>query len=253
MKIRLYSDLHLEFSPFNPPDAVADLVVLAGDIHVGVKGVEWALEQSFGCPVLYVLGNHEFYGKSYPGLIHKMKLLAQGSPIHVLENESIEIDGVRFHGATLWTDFELFGDAPMAGFECQQVMNDFRKIRKEPSYSKLRAMDAAAIHQRSIAWLGRSLHGSTAATNVVVSHHAPGLGSVNEEYHSSVLSAAYASDLASFISEHRPDYWLHGHTHSCCDYQIGTCRVICNQRGYHNGEIDGFIPDGIITIHENPN
>ncbi len=60
MKIRLYSDLHLEFGPFDPPDAAADLVVLAGDIHVGVKGVEWALEQKFGCPVLYVLGNHEF-------------------------------------------------------------------------------------------------------------------------------------------------------------------------------------------------
>jgi len=26
--------------------------------------------------------------------------------------------------------------------------------------------------------------------------------------------------------------WTHGHTHEDFDYEIGTCRVVCNPRGY---------------------
>lgn len=224
------------------------MVVLAGDIHVGVKGIEWAIAQNFGCPVIYVLGNHEYYGHSYPGLIGKAKEAAAGTAVHVLENSSVEIDGVRFHGATFWTNFELFGDARLTGFHCQQVMNDFKKIRKEPSYSKIRAMDLAAIHNHSIAWLRRSLQASKSGLNVVISHHAPSLKSVHEMYSGDMTSAAYASNLETFITELQPDYWFHGHTHSSSDYEIGNCRVICNPRGYKGEENIHFRPASTIVL-----
>ncbi|MDO9519354.1 MAG: metallophosphoesterase [Pseudohongiella sp.] len=248
MKIRLYSDLHLEFGPFDPPEENADVVVLAGDIHVGVKGIEWAINQNFGCPVLYVLGNHEYYGQSYPSLIGKAKAAAAGTTIHVLENESVEIDGIRFHGVTLWTDFELLGDAPLAGFHCQQVMNDYKKIRKEPSYSKVRSMDLAAIHQHSKAWLRRSLQTSNSKKDVVISHHAPSIKSVSEMYWDDMTSAAYASNLESFITQLQPDYWFHGHTHSSNDYEVGNCRIVCNPRGYKGEENFEFVAAGTIEL-----
>src|SRR5690606_38950499 len=109
-----------------------------------------------------------------------------------------DIDGIRFHGATLWTNFELFGDPRVAGYECQQKMNDFRRIRKEPSYSKLLARDVSGIHHRSLKWLGESLRCSDKAVNVVVTHHAPSLRSVPIHYQSDIVSAAYASNLESF-------------------------------------------------------
>jgi predicted phosphodiesterase len=61
MRIRVLSDLHLEFREWNPPKADADVVVLAGDIHVGVKGIEWARRSFPAIPIVYVPGNHEFY------------------------------------------------------------------------------------------------------------------------------------------------------------------------------------------------
>lgn len=157
MKLQLFSDLHLEFGDFSPESKSADIVILAGDIHIGTKGIEWALAQQFGCPVLYVLGNHEYYGQKYPGLIQKLKTAAEGTSVYVLENDFFELDGVGFHASTLWTDFRLYGNPAHAGYLSQQVITDFKKIRMEPLYSRVRAIDLAAIHSHSLNWLGKSL------------------------------------------------------------------------------------------------
>ena len=42
MRIRILSDLHLEMGEWTPPALPADVVVLAGDIHVGTRGIDWA-------------------------------------------------------------------------------------------------------------------------------------------------------------------------------------------------------------------
>lgn len=248
MKIRLYSDLHLEHESFNADTRGVDVIVLAGDIGVGTKGVDWILNQRFSCPAIYVLGNHEFYKHRYPSLIRKVKERATGSNIHVLENESIEVDGVRFHGATLWTNFELFGHPISAGRECQNKMNDFRKIRKELSFSRMRALDAAMIHHQSLRWLADSLRTSTNAVNIVVTHHAPSLKSVPTLYQSDVVTAAYASDLSQFISDHEPNWWLHGHLHNSSNYQLGGCTILCNPKGYKGEMNEQFDPSFFFEV-----
>ena len=86
----------------------ADVVILAGDVNIGTKGIEWIKSAIPNKPVIYVLGNHEYYKGSYPKTLNKILALASDSNVHVLENRSIIIDNVRFHGATLWTDFSLF-------------------------------------------------------------------------------------------------------------------------------------------------
>ena len=65
-------------------------------------------------PVLYVAGNHEHYDERIGRLHEKLREAAAGSNVHILENETFELDGYRFFGATLWTDFNLFGDRPTA-------------------------------------------------------------------------------------------------------------------------------------------
>ena len=115
MNIRLYSDLHIEFEDFIADAKDVDVVVLAGDIDIGVRGVDWIIRQQFKCPVICSLGNHEYYKHLYPSLAGKVKEYATGNNIHVLENGSVDIGGVRFHGATLWTNFELFGDPKWRG------------------------------------------------------------------------------------------------------------------------------------------
>ena len=66
MRIHVLSDLHFEFQKWRNAIDVneieADVTVLAGDIAVGLEGVAWALK-AFKRPVIYIMGNHEFYGQ----------------------------------------------------------------------------------------------------------------------------------------------------------------------------------------------
>lgn len=150
MKLLVLSDLHLEFAPLSITDKDADVVVLAGDINLKTRGLEWAMKTFPDKPVIAVAGNHEYYGEKYPGLMKKGKQLVEGTNVHLLENDHVEIDGVSFFGCTLWTDLKLFGDPRLAGYFCQQEMSDFKKIRVEPEYCKLNPVSMTAIHNRSL-------------------------------------------------------------------------------------------------------
>lgn len=248
MKIRVLSDLHLEFENFRCDDDGVDLVLLAGDIHVGDKGVEWAKATFKRVPVLYTVGNHEYYKQRYPGLIAKLKHAASGSNITILENECVELNDVIFHGCTLWTDFNLFGDPRIAGYECQQVMNDFKKIRKEPSFSKLRSIDVAQIHEKSKSWLDASLLANHDRKNVVITHHGPSIKSVPEHLRSDIVTAAYVSDLENFIESRVPALWVHGHLHNSSDYWIGKTRIVCNPKGYPDWRNPSFDETLVVEV-----
>jgi Icc-related predicted phosphoesterase len=247
MKIQILSDLHIEFQPFDIPQTDADVVVLAGDIHLREKGIIWAIENISSKPVIYVLGNHEYYGSAYPKLIQKLKDYSQGSNVHVLENDLLKIEDVTFLGCTLWTDFELFGSPRIAGYEASQIMNDFRKIRINPKYSKLRSIDAATICKKSINWLKTNLH-SDIGKIVIITHHAPSRKSVPAQFKEDILSAAYASNFDDFVSESGALIWIHGHIHSQLDYKIGSTRIICNPRGYPDEPNKFFNPQLVLEI-----
>jgi Icc-related predicted phosphoesterase len=183
-------------------------------------------------PVLYVLGNHEFYGKAYPKLIESLKEAAKGTNVTILEKDTVRIGDVNFLGCTLWTDFELFGNPRIAGHQCTQIMTDFKKIRLSPKYSKLRSIDVSTIHRRSLQWLKSELEKHRGEKNVVITHHGPSILSLPYEYKEDISSAAYVSNLERVIEEFEPDYWVHGHLHNSSSYQVGSCRVVCNPRGY---------------------
>ena len=107
MKLHVLSDLHIEFADFSPPETDADVVILAGDIGVGLDGIEWVARRFPKASVVYVPGNHEFYGHDI-GLTDQLKAAAPAD-IHILNNDKLELDDIRFLGCTLWTDFKLHG------------------------------------------------------------------------------------------------------------------------------------------------
>lgn len=243
MKIQILSDLHIEFQDYEYPACDADVVVLAGDIHAKDKGVVWAAENIPGIPVIYVMGNHEYYGKAHPKFIGEIRNTAKGTNVHVLEDDFVCIGGVNFIGCTLWTDFELFGDPRIAGYQCQQVMTDYKKIRKTPQYSKLRSLDTAIIHANSLRWLDKTLSSLEGKNNVVVSHHGPSIQSAPENKRDDITTSAYVSDLSELVSSRKPDYWIHGHLHNSSEYELAGCKVYCNPKGYpgeENGEFDPY-------------
>lgn len=248
MKLHILSDLHIEFEAFNPPETSADIIVLAGDIHVGKKGIDWANKNFPDKPVFYILGNHEYYGQAWPKHVETLKQLAQGSNIHILENQSLTVNEVVFLGCTLWTDFKLFGDPRIAGYEATQTMTDYKKIRVSPSYRKLRSIDTATIHNKSLNWLGEEFIKNKGKKIVAISHHAPSLQSIPEKYKNDILTAAYVSNLDRFVQESGAALWIHGHIHAQCDYRIGSTRVICNPRGYPHEYNYNFVPDFTVEL-----
>ena len=249
MRIRILSDLHVDLGRVDLPQVEADVTVLAGDVRPGKAALTWIRENFPEKPVVYVLGNHEFYGGAVPKLIEDCRRLCANTNIRVLENDTLIIDGVRFLGCTLWTDFCLLGDPALAGREAAMVMNDYRFIRRSPVFRRLTGRDTAEFHARSRRWLTERLNLAATLPTVIVTHHAPSARSLHPEEAGDLLSAAYASDLDDFIAATRAPLWIHGHIHRSNDYCIGTTRVISNPRGYsEGGGRTGFDPELVVDL-----
>jgi predicted phosphodiesterase len=248
MRLHVLSDLHLEFGDFSPPQINADVIVLAGDIHIGRNGRTWIRKTFTDKPVIYVLGNHEFYRNAIPVLTENLQRESDGSHICVLEKNAQEIDGWTFLGCTLWTDFKFGGNPDAAKAAAETTMSDYHLIRVSPEYRRLRANDTARIFALSVQWLKEELSKRNPERVVVVTHHAPSPQS-NPSYHlGSPLNPAFVSDLGEFVAASKVPLWIHGHTHHCCDYQIGQTRILSNQRGYPDSIDKNFIPDLVVEI-----
>ncbi len=231
MKLHILSDLHVEFGDFVIPDIGADLVVLAGDTHVGVRGVRWILDQGIEVPVIYVLGNHEFYRDKFPGLIDALKREAEGTNVYVLENDVFALGGFRFFGCTLWSDMALLGDAAAAAAAAAGGMNDYHKIRSSHNGRRLTPEETVAWHKDSVNQLIDFLESGDPERSVVVTHSCPSIRSIPERYQDHQLVPAFASNMENIILNYQPRIWIHGHTHDSFDYHIGKTRIICNPRG----------------------
>jgi len=263
MRILVLSDLHHElwkqFAP-RPDLAISqpDVVVLAGDINTGAKAVEWAAETFPGLPVLYVHGNHEAYGKNLEDVQTDIAEACQASDnVRFLNCGEHVIGEVRFLGATLWTDFRLFGDdsRQAAMRESESVMTDYKRIRlAKHGYRKLRPSDTAMFHSMQKSWLKTKLAEPFDGTTVVISHMAPSMLSVADRFATDMVSAAYASNLEELAMQ--ADLWIHGHMHDSFDYQIEDCRVVCNPCGYMTRgggiENDDFDPNFVIELPDPP-
>jgi len=248
MRLHVLCDLHLEFGRHGIPEIDADVVVLAGDIHLGREGRKWALSQFGAKRVVYVLGNHEFYRHSLPQLTETLKRETNGSQISVLENSGVEIDGYTFLGCTLWTDFKLAPDPGAAMQLAEQMMSDYSIIRFNPENRVLRAVDTARLHAESVVWLQNALAKCDRSRTIVVTHHAPSRRSKNPYHAYSPLNAAFASNLDSLVEESRVPLWVHGHTHYNVDYVIGSTRVLTNQHGYTDQPCAGFDSSLIVEV-----
>jgi predicted phosphodiesterase len=248
MRLHILADLHFEFGEVKIPVTDADVVVLAGDVHLGCKGHVWARNQFSTKPVIYVLGNHEFYRHSLPELTETVKRETEGSNIHLLENSAVEINGYTFLGCTLWTDFGLDDDPKGAMRVADALMSDYGLIHFSTENRGLRAHDTARLHAESVAWLHRALAKCDRNRTIIVTHHAPSSRSQALYHADSPLKAAFASDLDSLVKHSGVPLWIHGHTHFNIDYKMGKTHVLTNQLGYPDERCKGFNPSLVVEI-----
>ena len=255
MKLWILSDLHREFPRYRQdvprPYPDHDVVVLAGDIdNTPSRAIEWAAE-TFDKPIIYVAGNHEFYGTILKDEIIAGMETAARLGVHYLENRAVEIDGVRFFGCTLWSDFALHGEmtVPIAMAAAKRGLNDFSQImferddvgrsppelRRSPRMPlRFQPAHARGLHQESRVWLEESLPPAADASGkiVVVTHNAPHKGSVQPQFEGDALSPCFVNHLPEVFQRHHIDLWVHGHCHGTQDYKVGETRVVENSYGY---------------------
>jgi predicted phosphodiesterase len=250
VRLHVISDLHLERAGFDAPPVDADVLVAAGDIARGTDGVAWLAEAAAGRPAIYVAGNHEFYGHALPALVDDLRAAAAGTTVHVLENEEVVLDGVRFLGCTLWSDFDFSGPEQRAASMgvCARVVNDYAHIAYEPEGRTLRPADTRTRHVASRHWLSRRLAAGHDGPTVVVTHHQPLIRTRPTEPMYQAIAGAFASDLTDLMGGDRAGLWIYGHTHRVADLDVGGTRVISNPRGYPHEAVEGFDPALVVAL-----
>lgn len=235
MKIQVLSDLHLEhcagiqgvsLEEIAPP-VRHDVLVLAGDIDQGWRSM--TRYGQCGVPVIYVAGNHEFYRGHLNRVNIELRQCAKAIGIHYLCEDAVVIDGVRFLGTTLWTDFALYpGREHESMTAAREGVADFSWIRTPNGF--FTPEQSVLMHRVARQWLGEQLATPFDGPTVVVTHHGPSGRSTAKEFQDHPLNPAFTSELTELAG--LADVWIHGHVHHSCDYDWYGTRVIANPRGY---------------------
>lgn len=267
------TDLHTEHAPF---DVVytpgVDAVLIGGDTGVGLQAVSVleSIWDAYRVPVLFVLGNHEYYGQEVTAFERDLQrrldtLHTNGVDIRWLQGDAHTIAGTRVVGATLWTDMEVLGDGGVMAIRmAERGMNDYRRIYLAPpspfateelSWERprlLRAHDTIGWHHAQKAALFAHLNAPFAGPTIALTHHLPSERCIAPMYQGDGLNPAFASNLTDAIIDSHTDWWLYGHSHGPVEWDLdradgGVCKMRTNCRGYpQEWARTGFDPARII-------
>jgi predicted phosphodiesterase len=237
MKIQIMSDLHREFygDSWKPEfNKDVDYIVLAGDTSTDpIRNAKFFndIAEKVNGKIISIPGNHEYYGHQYPDILEgykqEVKWEDHNERIRFLNQEFI-IDGdIAFLCATLWTDF----DKEREMFTPVNYLNDYSYIHR--GERTILPKDFLKEHKETLAMFCKALEGPLTGKKIImVTHHGPSYQSIPEHFKSNPANGAYVSSLEWFVEKYKPIVWIHGHTHSFLDYQLGPTRVICNSVGY---------------------
>lgn len=264
VKVHILSDLHNEFLEQNIgylehpwtgeiPDVGADIIALAGDIDVGLNGVKWAIEESerLSIPILYVLGNHEFYYNEYFRIKDMVKKLADGTGVTILDKDEFYYRDVRFMGVTLWTDY---GYPSVSHKWAMEILDDefldhqVIHIERDGEMRHFKTRDALFCHTKEKNFLKEALDKGYDGKTVVITHHGPHMACNHPGFPVSEFSLAFDSDQSAFFEQYSIDAWIFGHTHANIDLDISGTRLVSNQAGYPGERVEGFDAGKVIIV-----
>ena len=246
MKIQIASDLHLEnwqrdLPPLHQftPDRTRDLLILAGDITNGARqfGLPFIRQEIGFSPVIYVPGNHEYYHATRQDVDSFWRLFADANPgFHYLNDNTVDIGGVRFYGACWCSDF--WGDP-----------GHYHYTRMIADFTLTGDWDTSA-HVAEFRRVTDSMAGLAGKVDVVITHFPPTLEAIDLAlYKNDPLNPYFINDCRWLVEYLRPALWVSGHTHSPFDYKVGDTRVVINPGGYRGERsLPGFSAMKTVTV-----
>ncbi len=246
MKIQFASDLHLEFGSKKVKFEVlpdVDVLVFAGDIHTNPGSIKKFFRRirqaGYEGDIVYVLGNHEFYGHDFFQIRKEYIATCTGLPrVYLLEKDTVHLEGVRFVGTCLYSDLS----APLAGINARNGITDFDTVRMNDDYDNITPEFWTEEHNQCKSFLSRELTNGDPMNTVVVTHFVPSYSLAREAFRGDVLQPAFHVEMSELMLDYEPAFWIYGHNHDeYRDTVIGRTRVMCNQMGYYYEDL-GYIP-----------
>jgi predicted phosphodiesterase len=238
VRVQIASDLHIEFDRgFRLDDVDRDLLVLAGDIGERDSAEKMVLEELKRSPIVYVPGNHEYYFGDIKDVDEKWYAFAEDHegfvycPLGAVPIEYGDETKVILCG-TMWSDF--WGEEWRENI-VRMHLNDFALIRRRGA--RFTPLDSIVLHQE----FRKVFMAHQGHPDMVVTHFAPSRKSIHPKYQNKmgdVTNCYYALDCEDLIEKLTPKIWVHGHTHTCFDYRIGSTRVLANPKGYRDENKD---------------
>lgn len=253
MKIRILSDLHLDFAPFTYKKSDEDIVVLAGDITTSEPrafGRFVKLIESIDKPIIYIKGNHECYLSIVKNMDAKIRNLESTyKHFHFLDDQVYDTGDYRFIGTTLWSNLDIAPTHMETKIKDLVAwgINDFKMIFEKDDAGMTKTFTVDSMIAKNLAARG-FIKGSTSPLkkNIVVTHFLPSEKSIHPQYKGSALNPYFACNCENLMTDDVL-LWIFGHTHSSLDYMINKTRVMCNPRGYKD-ENPQFVSTLVIDV-----
>jgi predicted phosphohydrolase len=252
MKIRVLSDLHLEYGELDFPykHLGEDVLVLAGDIHTRGRHGNFLKKIPTTVEIMFVSGNHEYYRGSFDNVNSDLKNLEEQFPnFHYLMDQGITYKGVDFFGGTMYTDLLLCGIDPLIDITVKHGINDFEWIMKNDKgrFRNWSVEDHKSCHEKFCFELAGWLKRTEGCKRVVITHFSPTEQAIHPQYRMNKLNPYFTSNMERFMGWE--GYWFAGHTHSSWNGYVGDTNIIINPKGYgHRYENREFDPNLIVEI-----
>lgn len=234
MKVHIISDIHNEFGITYLPEAKADMLVIAGDIDSSIYDLKTYLlyMSNLYKHVVVVLGNHDYYNKSIRNTHTHLYDLEDN--IHILNNNSVTIEGKVIYGGTMWTDILTADDTSIV-----KGISDFRLIEELQKPNPCNTIRY---------WHNEFKYFMPKKADMVISHFVPDLEWFTDpRFEGNSINPYFsATDMREFFE--RTKLWVFGHTHHSVDSYQGNTRFICNPKGYPSEFPSDFNPELVIEI-----
>ncbi len=240
--LHVVSDLHLEFCSEKKIEEVVDrlgshvqvkdntILVIAGDLAPLVEHtkINFFLLQckKYWIQVLWVYGNHEYYGISF-----KEAAFWKKHRTHWLKSVSTVEGGnwcwagaqdmIAGTGPLVWAATGWYPPRPENALYYSRMMYDAQVIKES-------LCDIEKEGAQNIDYLHSCRLGDT-----IVGHHIPSPSLVHQAYSGSKSNLFFMNEKCEeVISTCQPKYWIFGHAHDSTDKKIENTRCICNPLGY---------------------
>lgn len=231
MTFQVCSDIHLEFilekteylEKLLPP--IGDYLILAGDIDYA-ENLDEVFEYCSNKweKVIFVPGNHEYYGTYIDMGNIIMKELCESYGIILLNPGIYEIDNYYIIGATLWSN-------PIAS-ELRNIIcniNDFSYINDND------ISDHVERHKRELKFILDSIENAPKDKEIIViTHFVPDLETARLD--GSKLTSYFGTNITHLVKR-KIKAWIYGHSHINTSTIINGIQLISNQIGYEENKM----------------